>query len=111
MTVLRGRVNCECGYSHDLAEFPCPTVWRATRDVDGGDFRAAFLAQAKLESLAPGSPEYESLLWADARIDQLLTFIFECPDCGRLIWNRGKAFADRVYHFEKERGESQAGAS
>ena len=105
MTVLRGLVKCECGYSHDLQEFPCPSVWRALRDADGGEFRAAYLAQEQLQALAPGTAEYENLLWADAQIDRILTYIFECPVCRRLIWNRGEAYPDRVYTLDKERTE------
>jgi hypothetical protein len=109
MSVLRGSVNCECGYVHDLEEFPCPTVWRASRDTDGWDFRQAYFAQARLQELTPGSPEYKSLLWADTQMDRILTFIFECPHCGRLIWNRGEPFPDRVYRLERERSELPAG--
>jgi hypothetical protein len=114
MTVLRGQVNCECGYVHDLVECPCPTIWRALRDKDGGDFRAAYRAQDRLQELVLGAPEYQSrpeyqsLLWADGEMNRILTFIFECPRCGRLIWNRGEAYADRVYNLEKERAEPGA---
>ena len=103
MTILRGQVACECGYVHDLVECPSPTVWRALRDTDGGDFRAAYRAQDRLQELVPGSPEYQSLLWADTRMNRILTYIFECPRCGRLIWNRGEAYPDRVYTLEKDR--------
>jgi hypothetical protein len=109
MTVLRGRVVCECGYEHDLVEIPGPTIWRALRDTDGGDFRAAYRAQDRLQELAPGSPEYQELLWADGEMNRILTFIFECPQCGRLIWNRGEKYPDRVYRLELERPDPGAG--
>jgi hypothetical protein len=111
MTIPRGRVDCECGYVHDLIEYPHPTVWRAYRETEGGILRAADEAQDRLQELTLGTPgykdlpEYQDLLWADAEMNRILTYIFECPLCGRLIWNRGDAFADRVYGFEKERLE------
>jgi hypothetical protein len=86
-----------------MEEFPCPTVWRAVKDTEGGEFRAAYLAQQRLQELAPDSPEYQSLVWADATVDRLFTFIFECPRCHRLIWNRGGAYPDRIYTLEQER--------
>ena len=103
MGAMNGEVRCECGYVHDLDEMPCPTVWRAFRDVDYGDLLVAERARDQLEKLKPGSPEYDRLLWADEQADRILTHIFECPRCGRLIWNRGEAYPDRVYTLEKDR--------
>jgi hypothetical protein len=55
-------------------------------------------------------PEYQSLLWADGEMNRIFTYIFECPRCGRLIWNRGEAYSDRVYTLDKERAEPGAAA-
>jgi hypothetical protein len=72
--------------------------------------RAACRAQDRLQELAPGSLEYQELLWADGQVDRILTYLFECPRCGRLTWNRGEAYPDRVYTLEKERAEPNATA-
>ncbi|MBL8800070.1 MAG: hypothetical protein JNM56_39675 [Planctomycetia bacterium] len=85
MSVLRGRVNCECSYVHDLVEVPGPTIWRALHDTEGGACRRAHRAQDRLQELVLGSPnyqdlpEYQNLLWADSEMSRILTFIFECP--------------------------------
>jgi hypothetical protein len=103
---MKGEVRCECGYVHDLDEMPCPTLWRAFRDADYGDLLKAERARDQLETLKPGSPEYDRLLWADEQADRILTHVFECPRCGRLVWNRGEEHPDRIFAFERERADS-----
>lgn len=111
MSVLNSEVRCECGYVHNLEQMPCPTVWRAFRDAEYHDLLAAERARDRLEKLKPGSLAYNRLLWADEQADRILTHLFECPRCGRLIWNRGNEQPDRIFTFEGERTEPSGGDS
>lgn len=97
-----GKIRCECGYVHDLVNCPYRTGWKAIRDVHFADVIEASVSQVQLGKASPGTPQFAELLKADEAAFGPVTEIFECPECGRLIWRRSDSEPIYIFTLEKQ---------
>ncbi|MBK7395862.1 MAG: hypothetical protein IPJ34_06025 [Myxococcales bacterium] len=85
------KLVCPCGYVHDLSPIP-DDGWVLVRDRD---YEALLAWEARREALGkalPGSADFDSLVEADAAVNELTERQYECPGCGRLARGNGAAF-------------------
>ena len=67
------KLECPCGFVHDLT--PCPdTGWRTVTDSD-------------LDSIVPlSTAPADECAKSWTKFYQHIGSLYECPQCGRLIW-------------------------
>ncbi len=85
------KLVCPCGYVHDLSPIP-DDGWVLVRDRDYEALLAWEARRDALGSPAPGSADFETLVAADAAVNELTVRLFECPACGRLARGKGAGF-------------------
>lgn len=79
------RVECRCGYVHDLSSIP-DAGWVLMRDAD---YEGLIAAEAKLD----GRVESER----DKFVAKWTSRLYECPKCGVLAGFRGDAEVAELY--------------
>src|SRR5688572_29592870 len=97
-----GKLLCLCGYIHELSLPSLETQWITVRDRDHEEFLNAEWERERLGRSEEGSTEWEELLRADSKALSMRTILYDCPQCGRLIWYRDEDGAARIYQLEKE---------
>ena len=80
------KLVCRCGYVHDLSPIP-DAGWITLRDSDYERVVAAEQQRATVSARSPraSAAEYSD---ADRTVHDLTGLLYECPDCGRLLWMR-----------------------
>jgi hypothetical protein len=85
------KVACPCGYVHDLSPIP-DDGWLVVRDRD---YEA--LVEAELANAAGDGAR------GRRRID-LVGRLYECPECGRIMWSASGDRCTSFRVFRPERG-------
>jgi hypothetical protein len=86
---------CPCGYSHDLAPIP-DAGWLTVRDADYDRLLDAEHACDDLAARAGGTDSAEFAA-AEHSVADLTGLLYECPQCGRLLWKPPGADDFRCY--------------
>jgi hypothetical protein len=87
---------CVCGYVHELSTMP-DEGWVLVRDRDYERLLEAETTRSELRNARPGTPEWETLMAADATVEAATQRMYECPECGRLLWLRGNDPSGKLY--------------
>ena len=96
------RICCVCGYIHELVNWPYPTGWKAVRCTDYELYLRAEYDRERLVSATPGTEEEARLREADQEAYRVVTQIYECPRCRRLLWLRSAEEPVLVFRLEQE---------
>jgi hypothetical protein len=87
---------CVCGYVHELSAIP-DEGWVLVRDRDYERLLEAEIARLELRTAKPGTPEWDALMAADATVESATQRMYECPECGRLLWLRTHDASGKLY--------------
>jgi hypothetical protein len=79
------KLTCPCGFVHNLSPIP-DDGWKTVRDKD-------------YESLIEAEREQEE----DVRkVIQYWGLLYECPECGRVMWRKPDQSEFTIYRLESE---------
>jgi hypothetical protein len=78
------KLVCPCGFVHDLSPIP-DEGWVTVRDVD-------YEALVASERLVPGSGE-----GTPSEFVRRTGRLYECPECGRVMWERPGESEFRIF--------------
>ena len=80
------KLCCRCGYIHDLSPIP-DAGWVTVRDAE---YEALLAAEAERDALSASSTPApaEAFSTGDRRVSDLTGLLYDCPQCGRLLWRR-----------------------
>jgi hypothetical protein len=78
------KLVCPCGFVHDLSPIP-DEGWVTVRDVD-------YEALVASERAGPGSGES-----APSMFVRLAGLLYECTECGRLMWKKPGKSEFRIF--------------
>jgi hypothetical protein len=78
------KLPCKCGYIHDLSPIP-DKGWLTIRDSDYEQLISAEKSRSNLSSSNQLSVE---LIEADQMVNKLTGLLYECPECGNLMWQK-----------------------
>lgn len=81
------KLACPCGFIHDLSPIP-DEGWITVRDRD---FDA--MIEAELSSRRRLSPEHY--------VDAFLGSMYECPKCGRIMWEKPREKRFTIYRRDE----------
>jgi hypothetical protein len=79
------KLQCPCGFVHDLTPIP-DDGWLTLPDREYEQIMDAEQQRSLLHSAKPGTREWERLGIADRQVIQPVRHLYECPQCGRLMW-------------------------
>jgi hypothetical protein len=94
------KLHCPCGFIHDLSPIP-DAGWITIRDQEYEALLAAEAQRERLREAKEGSLEWEALLLADKTKVELHGLLYECPNCGRVMWQQPGEQEFRIYTLEK----------
>ena len=89
------KLACPCGFVHDLSPIP-DDGWRAIRDKDIEKYILHERAYSEGFEAAEGSVEREASHSGHREMLRMRTSLYECPQCGRIMWRKGR---DENYHI------------
>jgi hypothetical protein len=93
------KLLCPCGYIHDLSPIP-DAGWITVRDVDDEALQGAWqlLNEISGESLPPNDhPRIDEYDRAMRQTADLRGLLYECPQCGVLLWRKPGAEEFRTF--------------
>jgi hypothetical protein len=95
---------CRCGYAHDLAPIP-DAGWLTVRDAD---YDRVLDAEHLCDELAKraGGTDSADFAAAEQSVADLTGLLYECPECGCLLWKPAGAAEFRCYSPEPPAGAS-----
>ena len=101
------RLGCPCGFAHNLSAIP-DDGWRAIRDKDMEAYVQHDRAYSRGSDAPEGSPEREAsdIGWRETL--QMETLLYECPQCGRIMWCKARGERYHIYLPEDEVTRVQA---
>jgi hypothetical protein len=73
------KLLCPCGYIHDMSPIP-DAGWVTIRDKD---YDCLIQTEVQRADLAHVNPAL-----SDREIVNVTGVLYECPDCGRLLWRQ-----------------------
>lgn len=96
------RLWCRCGYGHDLAPIP-DAGWLTVRDAD---YDRLLDAEHLCDELATraGGTDTADFAAAEQSVADLTGLLYECPQCGALLWKPAGATEFRCYTPESPAG-------
>ncbi len=94
------KLVCPCGFVHDLSPIP-DEGWITIRDKQYEALLAAEAQRQSLNTAKEGSAEWERLILADKTVVELHGLLYECPNCGRVMWQQPGTKKFRIYTPEK----------
>src|SRR5262245_22859692 len=100
--------TCLCGFIHDLSPIP-DDGWITVRDRQWEAVTDALILR---HEIAEGLPSLDHPRIAEYRAAQRVLResqgrLYECPECGRLMWEREGA--ERFQLFRPEQGDTEPG--
>jgi hypothetical protein len=100
------KLRCRCGYVHDVSPVP-DAGWLTVRDREYEELLAAEAERGRLGAAGMPAPEFAA---ADRRLGELHGLLYECPECGRLMWRPPGETEFRTYRPEPPASERAVGA-
>ncbi len=101
------KLACPCGYVHNLSPIP-DDGWRAIRDKDLEAYVQHDCAYSSGFNAPPGTLEREASDLGGRETIRMATFLYECPQCGRIMWRKAKGEHYHIYLPEDEVTRVQA---
>ena len=93
---------CRCGYGHDLAPIP-DAGWLTVRDADYDRLlNAEHLCDER--ATRAGGTDTPDFAAAEQAVADLTGLLYECPQCGSLLWKPAGAADFRCYSPESPTG-------
>ena len=86
------KLRCACGFIHSLSAIP-DSGYVVVRDRDVAEFQRL---GAKMDS--PDDMSESEMIAYNAMHSRL----YDCPACGRLLWNKDLASSGRLYIFDNK---------
>jgi hypothetical protein len=98
------KLSCRCGYMHDLAPIP-DAGWLTVRDAD---YDRLLDAEHLCDELATraGGTDTADFAAAEQSVADLTGLLYECPECGSLLWKPAGEAEFRCYSPEPSAGGS-----
>lgn len=98
------KLACPCGFVHNLSAIP-DKGWKTIPDEEYDDFTDAHIRVHEIQK--EGRPDNDHPDLAEFRACELKTsspvgLLYECPECGRLIWRKNKNAEWRVFLLEPD---------
>jgi hypothetical protein len=100
------KLACPCGYVHNLSPVP-DEGFRVVRDRDYDELIEAERVCEALWHAAEGTPEWETVGEKNRFIYDAVSSLYECPECGRLMWERERGKPFRVFLPENPKGRGR----
>ena len=101
------KLACPCGFVHNLT--PCPDDgWRAIRDKDMEAYIKHDHAYSEGFDAPEGSPERDASDLGGRETLRMRTMLYECPQCGRIMWRKLRGENFHIYLPEDEVTRAQA---
>jgi hypothetical protein len=101
------KLACPCGFVHNLSGIP-DDGWRAIRDKDMEAYSQHERAYSEGFNAPEGSPERETSDIGGRETLRMQTLLYECPQCGRIMWRKERGEAFHIYLPEDEVARVQA---
>jgi DNA-directed RNA polymerase subunit RPC12/RpoP len=95
------KLACPCGYIHNLSGIP-DDGWRAIRDRDLEDYLEQYRLYSDGFNASQDSPEKEASNIGGRETVRMQTLLYECPQCGRIMWRKGRDEEFHIYLPESE---------
>lgn len=90
------KLICPCGFIHDLSPIP-DDGWRAIRDKDLESYIQHERACSEGFNSPEGSDKYEAYITGGSEMIRMSTLLYECPECGRIMWSKTRCGDFRIY--------------
>ncbi|QUH28552.1 SMI1/KNR4 family protein [Vallitalea guaymasensis] len=108
------KLRCICGYIFDLTPIP-DEGYVVIRNYDYERYIEDEVFRDKSHLISKDSEECGKLIEADKLVVNLSGSLYECPDCGSLIWHRSNStysyydlrVGRRAYKFDKLKAHSE----
>jgi len=101
------KLACPCGFIHDLSSIP-DDGWRAIRDKDLKAYVRHDRAYSEGFNAPEASAEREASNTGGCETVRMATLLFECPQCGRIMWRKARGEKYHIYLPEDEVSRVQA---
>jgi hypothetical protein len=101
LTSRMPKLACPCGFVHNLTPIP-DDGWLAIRDRDLDAYIRHNHAYSAGFDAPPGSPEREASDRGCRETIRMATALYECPQCGRIMWEKEAGAKFHVYLPEDE---------
>lgn len=101
------KLACPCGFVHNLSPIP-DDGWRAIRDKDMEAYSQHDRAYSEGFNAAEGSPEREASDLGGRETVRMVTLLYECSQCGRIMWRKAWGEKYHIYLPEDEVTRAQA---
>jgi hypothetical protein len=88
------KLGCPCGFIHDLSPIP-DHGWLTIQDEN-------YEALIEAEAGRVADPSTSAADLADEKFRTMVGVLYECPKCGRLLWEKPEAEKFRCYLPETE---------
>lgn len=88
------KLPCKCGYVHDLSPIP-DKGWLTIRD---SDYEQLISAEKLRSDLSSANRLRTGLIEADQTVNKLTGLLYECPNCGSLMWKKPGQNVFITYH-------------
>jgi hypothetical protein len=95
------QLRCLCGFVRDLTPIP-DDGWITVRDKDYEALLAAEARRHRLARAEPDSKAWDDLIAADREVIGLHGLLYECPACGRILWQKPGEAAFRIFSLERD---------
>jgi uncharacterized C2H2 Zn-finger protein len=101
------KLVCPCGFVHDLSPIP-DDGWRAIRDKDWDLYVEHERTWAEGYGAPSRSPQGEAVAFSGREMLRMGTLLYECPQCGRIMWRKAYEEDYHIYLPEDEVTRVQA---
>ena len=101
------KLGCPCGFVHNLSPIP-DDGWITIRDVDYEQVIGSEIAQHEISSGGlpdDRNPRVSEFDHAAGVIADSSGSLYECPECGRIMWEKPNKDGYNVYVPEKTEAE------
>ena len=101
------KLACPCGFVHNLSPIP-DDGWRAIRDKDLEAYLRHERAYSDGFDAVEGSPARKASDIGGQELFRMETLLYECPQCGRIMWQKAHGEIYHIYLPEDEVTRAQA---
>jgi hypothetical protein len=97
------KLKCPCGFIHDLCPIP-DDGWITVKDADFESLIEAEKVRGVEDAWRhpKNSPEFKELMAADKKYMESIGSLYECPKCGRIMWEKPEEERFKIYKPDDE---------
>src|SRR5256885_3906920 len=100
------QLPCPCGFVHNLSPIP-DDAWLTIRDVNIEAYEKFIRVFQDGFNSPERSPEREQSNRGLREASKMKGRLYECPDCGRLMWRKARGQEYRVFRLETQDEQPQ----